>query len=84
MQFLGLMPIMESKKITISDISADIMYIKYWQNVFVKYLTDISNGGRISYILTNFISNISALNSKRLSVIKYHTPLCWTNTELHM
>ncbi len=30
-------------------------------------VTKLCNGGRISYILTNFIPNISALNSKRFT-----------------
>ncbi len=59
--FLGPMPILilESKKIPISDISSECGY-----QILV---TKIWNGGKISSILTNFIPNIRALNSKHFT-----------------
>ncbi len=51
------------------------IYIKIYIYVSARcgsqiLVTNICDGGRISYILTNLIPNISALNSKHLLVIK--------------
>ncbi len=52
------------KKILIFDMLASIVYIISVECGYQIHMTKICNGGRISYILTNFILNISALNSK--------------------
>ncbi len=62
-----LTPILGSKKITISDISADVIWIISAECGYQILVTKIGNGGRISNILTNFIFNISALNSKHFT-----------------
>ncbi len=52
--------ILGKKKIQIADILADMISAKCGYQILV---TKICDGGRISYIITNFIPNISALNS---------------------
>ncbi len=67
MVFLGLMPIpiLGSRKTPISDISADnvCVCIISAECDYQILVTKKCNGGRISYILTKFIPNISALNT---------------------
>ncbi len=62
--------ILKSKKIPISNISANSMYKYIISNEFGYQIlvTKACNEGRISYILTNFILIISALNSRNLFV----------------
>ncbi len=60
MGFLGRILLSGSKKIPIPVILA----AKCGYQILV---TKICNGGRISYILTNFIPNITALNSKHFT-----------------
>ncbi len=67
MGYLGLMPILilGSKKIAIPDISTFITCILYQLNVVIMQLvTKMCNGASVSYILTNFLPNIRALNRK--------------------
>ncbi len=52
-EFLGLTLILESKKILISDISDDIMCMMLVESDYQILVTEICNGGRISYILSN-------------------------------
>ncbi len=61
MGFLGLIliPILGSKKISISDKSADYVYIIFAECGYQIFLTKICNGGRMSHILINIIPNIS-------------------------
>ncbi len=56
-----------SKKILISVISADILYAVSAECDYQRLVTKIWNGGRMSCILTNFIPNIGALNSKHFT-----------------
>ncbi len=56
MGFLGPILILGSKKISKSDISANVMLV-----------AKICNHARISHILTNFFPNVSALNSKHFT-----------------
>ncbi len=56
----------ELPKISISDISADIMWTQYQLNIVSKYLWQ-SDGGRISDILRNFIPDSHALNSEHFT-----------------
>ncbi len=51
-----------------TDISANI-YVISAGCVYQKLVTKICNEVRISYILTNFISNICALNSKHFTYL---------------
>ncbi len=71
-----LIPISGSKKLLLCDISilinvcyidVLILHMKLTECCYLILVTKICNGGRISYILANFIPNISALNSKHLT-----------------
>ncbi len=62
----------------LSDISANITLAECGYQILV---TKICNAGMISYIVTNFISNICALNSKHLLYNK--SPSAGQTTKLH-
>ncbi len=76
MGFLGpmLIPMLGSKEILIYDTSTTIS-AQCSYHILVRIICDICNGFRVSFILTHFIPNISALNTK----LNYLTSLCWTN-----
>ncbi len=65
-------PILGSKKMPISDTLYNTMKIWKYIYIYTQYMywviaTNICNEGRVSCILTNFIQNISALNSKHFT-----------------
>ncbi len=64
MGFLGLLPILSSNKNSDVHYIADVIILaKCVKQILV---TKTSNGDMISYMLTNFIPSISALNSTHL------------------
>ncbi len=69
MTFLGQMPIpvLGTKKIPISDILAGIIHIISTEWCDQILVTRIRNRGRLFDILTNFLPNMRALNSKHFT-----------------